>query len=85
MAQTQTSNLPTQFGNVKVSMIYVIRLDKTLNRTPTWYGTRNLYSTDYNRVEPMPRQDVKNIARGQSLAGEISARSHNNIIVGNIL
>lgn len=56
-------------ANVKVSMIYVIRLDKTRRAAPQsdWIGLGT------------------NIARGQSQAGGISARSHNNIIVGNIL
>lgn len=59
-------------ANVKVSMIYVIRLDKTLSSTRP-------------HLLPPPALDVRNIARGQSQAGGISARSHNNIIVGNIL
>lgn len=63
-------------ANVKVSMIYVIRLDKTLS------------STRYPSPSPsslLPPLTGRNIARGQSQAGGISARSHNNIIVGNIL
>lgn len=74
-ALSPSASLPALqlLANVKVSMIYVIRLDKTLSST---------------RSRPHllpPALDGRNIARGQSQAGGISARSHNNIIVGNIL
>lgn len=72
-ALSPSASLPALqlLANVKVSMIYVIRLDKTLSSTRP-------------HLLP-PALDGRNIARGQSQAGGISARSHNNIIVGNIL